>query len=165
VSEKIERRSEDDNFTAQCSKDSAVASQALGFFQQSMTSSLQAIIDLTHRISKNEIENNSRFEEVFSEQKSIRADHDKIISLLDESQCRNDDGFSQVMEKLDTQEKLIDSLRIKEKKRSIRENIAKGVIYAFIISMAMMGAYATSVILFGEDRVQKVIDLKNGKVK
>lgn len=161
----LDRRGDDENFIEECKRGQSKAVETVGFIQHFMTSALQAINELTSRVAKNESENNAKFTAIFSEQKGIRADHQKILSLLNESQCRNDDGFSQVMEKLDTQEKLIDSLSIKEKKRSLRESIAKGVIYAFIISMAMMGAYATSVILFGEDKIQKVIDLKNGKVK
>ena len=160
-----DRRGDDENFIEECKRGQTKAVETVGFMQHFMTSSLQAINELTVRVARNESENGSKFAEVFSEQKGIRSDHKKILSLLSDSQLRNDDGFSKVIEKLDAQEIKIDSLDSKEKKRSFRERMIKGVFYAFILTFAGMGFYATSVILFGEYKVQKVLDLSKGKVR
>lgn len=160
-----ERRSQDNDIRDECREGQKKAVATLESMQSFMASSLNSIITLTDRVSKNEAHSEAMFNEIFKEHVGIKEEHEKIRSLISESQCRNDDGFDGIIKKIDALSESTEALSIKEKARRKRDLAVKGFVCAVILSFAVMGVYSVGAILFGEDRVQEVINLSKGNVK
>ena len=152
-----DRRVEDDNFIQSCKESQDRANKTFSLIDTFMSSILTSVRDLTDRVSLHERDTSKLFRDVFDEHKSIKKE-------ISEIRIENKDGFVAIEKLLSAQSDKLDRLALKEKTRSNRENWIRGFVYATVLSLALTGAYFVGIQLFGEDRVQRAIDISKGKI-
>lgn len=153
-----DRRKEDDNFIDTCHKYQNRANNTFSLFDTFMSSILASVRDLDKRVTTHEKDTNELFRNVFDEHKSIKKE-------ISEIRIENKDGFVAIEKLLSAQSDKLDGLAIKEKTRSTRENWIRGCVYAAVLSLSITGAYFVGIQLFGEERVQRAIDVSKGKIR
>ena len=157
-----DRRVEDDNFIQSCKESQDRANKTFSLIDTFMSSILTSVRDLTDRVSLHERETSKQFKKVYHDYDSIKSE---FRTKIDEVRKENRIGFSAIEKLLSAQSDKLDRLAIKEKKRSTRENWIRGCVYATVLSLAVTGAYFVGIQLFGEDRVQRAIDVSKGKIR
>ena len=159
-----DRRKEDNNFIDSCKESQARANKTLSLIDTFMSSILTSVRDLDKRVTVHENDTKELFKEIFGEHKAIKEEQQKLFSEISDIKTESKIGFESIESMLTAQCEQLNSLSKKEKVRSRRELWVKGAFVAVIMCLSTTGTYFIGIQLFGEDNVQKAIDVSRGKI-